>query len=111
MCTMLLTDANIHMIRSILCDSNIQIDRVASSTITKIHNPSFEILVKNNKSIVVVDKRNPCQDTIYKNLRLAFNILQHQFQRSDESYQIQSYSDSMAQQQIGQLEHQTVVDS
>lgn len=106
---MLLTDANMHMIRGILCDSNVRIDRI--STLTKFHNPDFEIFVKNNKSIVVVDKRNPSYDTIYKNLRLAFNILQNQFQRNDGNYRIQSYSDSMARQQSEQLEYLNGVDS
>ncbi len=82
---------NQEMINSILSvtNNNVKISNDSENNVYKIHNPAFDILIKNNRSIVVIDKRNPSNTVIYKNLFLAFSNLRNQFRRNGGNYQIQ----------------------
>lgn len=82
---------NQEMISSILSvtSNNVKISNDSENHLYKIHNLAFDILIKNNRSIMVIDKRNPSNTVIYKSLLLAFSNLRNQFQRNGVSYQIQ----------------------
>ena len=41
----------------------------------KYTNRDFEVIVKSNHSIIVIDKRDPLKQTIYNNLRTAYKQL------------------------------------
>lgn len=87
-------------IRQIL-NSNIKYLYNNANNIIKMYNNDFDILIENNDSIIVVDKRDPQHNIVYKNLDIAFSNLRFQFQRNDERYQTQLCFDSMGLQRNG----------
>lgn len=91
---------NLSKIRHIL-KSNIKFGHNNVDNITKMYNSDFDVLIENNNSIIVIDKRDPHHNIVYKNLDIAFSTLHCQFQRSDETYQTQLCSDSMGLQRSG----------
>jgi len=61
-----INQANTSMINEIM-NNNYRI--IEDGTFTKYVNNTFDIIVKNNSSIIVIDKREPT--TFYKDLRTA----------------------------------------
>lgn len=57
---------------SMLLQSSVLIDEIDQET-TKMSNSNFEIFLKKNNAVLIIDKRNPLRKVFYNDINVAYS--------------------------------------